>query len=222
MGGGISTRTVVLLAAVIGIGAAAATGGLIYFLSGGDAESLSPEPTATVPATITAPPTPTTVPTDTPTATPTPLPGETAANPLPLGVAKRGFDGWEVFVARADFDAVQEVLARNPLNEPPMDGHSFVIVRLNATNREAQPNAGGDTTEFSPGSTFQLVGAGGESFYSFDNEGCGVIPDGFVFLDNPQPRGGSVEGNICFHVPIAFTATAVLFDDASNTYFALR
>ena len=52
MGGGIPARTVVLLAAIIGIGAAAATGGLIYFLSGGDAESVSPEPTATLPATV--------------------------------------------------------------------------------------------------------------------------------------------------------------------------
>jgi hypothetical protein len=221
MGGGIPARTVVLLAAVIAIGAAAATGGLVYFLSGDDAESVSPEPTATIPATIPAQPTPTAVPTDTPTPTPTPLPGETAGNPLPLGVAKRGFDGWEVFVARADFDAVQEVLARNPLNEPPADGNTFVIVRLSATNREAQPDAGSDTTEFSPGSTFQLVGDG-ENYYSFDNEGCGVIPDGFVFLDNPQPRGGTVEGNICFHVPITFSTAAVLFDDASNTYFALR
>jgi hypothetical protein len=222
--GGVRMRTVVLLAALVGIGAAVATGGLVFLLAGGDDDA-----PAEAEATETAEPSPSpgetatpAPPTEVPSPTPTPLPGETREQPLPLGVARRGFDGWEVFVVRADFDVVQEVMAENPLNEPPAAGNTFVLVRLNATNREVEPDAGEETAEFSPGVTYRLVDAEGNEFASFDEPRCGVIPDGFAFLDNPQPRGGAVEGNICFQVPIAITSDVVMFDDASNTWFALR
>ena len=120
---------------------------------------------------------------------------------------------------RSDFDVVREVLARNPNNEPPLDGHTFVLVRLNATNREVVEE---DPAEFRPGPTFVLVDPEGSEYHTFDNGGCGVIPDGFVFLDNPQSPGGSVEGNICYHVPLDVIDDVVLFADASNTWFALR
>ena len=59
-------------------------------------------------------------------------------------------------------------------------------------------------------------------YHTFDNGGCGVIPDGFAFIDNPQPLGGTVEGNVCFHIPQEITDEVVLFDDGSNTWFRLR
>jgi hypothetical protein len=112
-------------------------------------------------------------------------------------------------------------MAENPNNEPPMDGFTFVLVRLNATNREAEPDEGETTAEYRARQLILVDGEGTEH-HTFENDGCGVIPDGFAFLDNPQPRGGTVEGNICFHVPQAITNDVVLFDDGSNTYFALR
>ncbi len=191
--GGLSPRVIYSLAAFVAIAAAVATGGAILLFSGGggDDDAASPDPSPTAAATATAG----TAATDTPapTATPTPLPGATRENPLPVGVEKRGFDGWEVFVVRSDFDVVQEVMAENPNNEPPKDGYTFVLVRLNATNREAAPDEGETTTEFQT-YTYALVDAEGVEYHTFDDQRCGVIPDGFAFLDNPQPSGRNDRG----------------------------
>ncbi len=220
-GGGLSPRVIYSLAAFIAIAAAIATGGAILLFAGGDDDDdvAAVGPSPTVAATDT--PAPTATDTAVPTATPTPLPGQTRENPLPVGVGERGFDGWEVFVVRSDFDVVQEVLAENPNNESPKDSNTFVLVRLNATNREAAPDEGKTTTEFRT-YTYALVDAHGKRYRTFENDGCGVIPDGFTFLYNPQERDGTVEGNICFQIPQDITGDVVMFDDASNTWFALR
>ena len=221
-GAGLSPRFVYIMAAFVAIAAAIATAGAFLLFSGDDDEPAGAEstPTSEAPAP-TDTPQPTATPTTAATATATPLPGETRDSALPIGVEKRGFDGWEIFVVRSDFDVVQEVLAQNSLNEPPTDGWTFALVRLSATNREAEPDEGEQTAEYRS-FQLQLIDSTGTVYHTFDNGGCGVIPDGFAFIDNPQPRGGTVEGNICFHIPQEITDEVVLFDDGSNTWFRLR
>lgn len=221
--GGLRMRTALLLAAGVAILAAIATAGAVV-LFGGDGGGSEPAPVAANPGDRVVMLTPTSTASPTPSATPspTPLAGETRDRPVPVTMPIAAFDGWEVAVVGADFDVVEEVLATNPFNSPPNAGNTFVLVRLRATNVSVAGDDAGRATEFRPGPTFMLVDSAGNEHFTFDDGGCGVIPDGFAFLDEPQPRGGTVEGNICFQVPEALTADLVLFDDESNTWFALR
>jgi hypothetical protein len=214
---GISPTFVYAVAAFVAIAAAVATAGAFVLFSGDDDEPAEPQPTATVEATATTGGSPT----PEPSATTPALPGETRDNPLGVGVTRRGFDGWEIYVVRSDFDVVQEVMAENPNNEPPRDGWTFALVRISATNREAEPDEGEETSEYRP-FAMALIDGDGTEYFTFENDGCGVIPDGFAFIFGPQPRGGTVEGNICFHVPQESAGEFVLFDDGSDTWFALR
>lgn len=221
--GGLRMRTALLLAAAVAILAAIATAGAVI-LFGGSGGGSEPAPVAANPGDRVVMLTPTSTPSPTPSLTPSPTPqaGETRDRPVPVAMPVEAVGGWEVAVVGANFDVVDEVLETNPFNSPPNVGKTFVLVRLRATNRSVTGDEAGRAIEFRPGPTFMLVDAAGNEHFTFDDGGCGVIPDGFAFLDEPQPPGGTVEGNICFQVPEALTADLVLFDDESNTWFALR
>ena len=210
-GGGVRMRTVVLLAALIGIGAAVATGGLVFFLAGDDEEpAVAAEPSATA----TAQPSPTLEPTAS-SAPATAAPGASRETALALGVAKRGFNGWDLSIVRADFDAVIDVMNENQFNEPPMDGHTFMLVRIQATNVEAGDGAELETF------TFSVQDDAGNEWRDYV-EGCGVVPDDFSLLEPTADTGQFLEGNLCFQVPVDEIGNLMFYDDASNTWFALR
>ena len=155
-------------------------------------------------------------PTPPPESEPTPPegePGTSRTNPVPLGQAGRVAD-WDVSVAAVDDDATDEVLAENPFNEPPAAGSQFVIVRVRGTY------AGGDSDHL----WLHSFNAVGDAAVTYQDRGCGVIPDPLDDAGEAFP-GGTVEGNVCFEVPSTQVASLVMFVERSledRTFFALR
>lgn len=141
-------------------------------------------------------------------------------NPVPAGQALTVPDGWEISVVNFIPDATQMVLAENQFNDPPDPGFKYVIVRVRATNVSA-----GDPADFDASFALRLVGSRSVSYDQFTRS-CGVIPDE-LGLDVPSEAftGGTVEGNICFHVG-ADEAEFVMFTEfflgESTTYFAVQ
>jgi hypothetical protein len=114
----------------------------------------------------------------------------TRGAPLPLGDTAR-VGNWDLTVVSAFPDAGEAVLAENPFNDPPTDGHQFFIAEIAATYR------GADTESLFIGLTFDAVGNGGVA-YDFSAY-CGVIPDPVDDFSDVSP-GDTVTGNICWQV----------------------
>ena len=176
-------------------------------------ETPIPEPTSTpIPeptATATATPIP-------PTSTPTPVPlGTSRYNPAPIGPdgALISDDGFLMGVGAAiqnvaDAETLTEaILAANPYNDPPPEGHLFFNVGIVVTNLSTESRT------FYAG-RFHLVGQSNVAYSQFQNS-CGVLPDDIPVFDSYREmfEGGTVSGFICFAVKESDIGTLVLFDD---------
>ena len=196
--------------------------------------TLSPTPTSTQ-QSLTLLPTPTKAPTrvrttSTPTAVPalptaTPLPptatpvlvGQSRNNPIPFGQPTTliNTDGFALWVVDVLENATQLIMAENRYNDPPPDGHQFLMIRIKVKNTSEESKS------FTAAWRLHLVGASNLAI----SGGCGVIPDYFE-SHREIFEGGELEGNICFTVRSSDIGTHVMYDDApvrdSRIYYALQ
>ena len=125
--------------------------------------------------------------------------GLSRVNPVPAGQPYLVPEGWELTILDFTPDATQLVLAENQLNDPPLPGRRFSIVRVRTKNVSAGNPADHDVTF-----ALRLVGSENISYSKFD-ESCGVIPDSFSSKPDDIPEGGSFDGNICYQTAIGET-----------------
>jgi len=142
--------------------------------------------------------------TEAPKPTPTPKPSPTTPPAPELGTRDNpGQPGehtitftegaetaWEVTLGKMDTDAWPEVSAENQFNEPPAEGHVYVMVPVTATYK--------GSTSGSPWIDLEIafVAADGRSF---DQE-FQVIPNAFSDVADLY-TGGVGTGNLLFSVP---------------------
>src|SRR5699024_12423282 len=79
-------------------------------------------------------------------------------HPLALGTTVPEGD-WEVTVNSVDLDATDAVLAENPFNDEPDEGHSYITANVTATYLGSEPS--GDTPS---GIRVEYVTPDGNSF----------------------------------------------------------
>ena len=158
--------------------------------------------------------------TATPTPSPTPVPtgqGLSRQNPWPMDGSCYGpADGFCFGILSVDWDAWPEIQVENQFNDPPPDGHKFVMIEISLLNQGniERNSITGDTDSDVLGQGTNVV---------IRSTGCGVIPNDLKWAD--VFPGGRVSGNICFVVPDEDISTLVLrweysFRDA--LWFALR
>lgn len=117
----------------------------------------------------------------------------TRADPNPVGVTAR-VGSYEIAFGSTVTDAEAAVIAADPLNRPPIQGHRFVLVPLRLTylgSSVGEPWLDLDIRFVAPGGTMY----GGE-----DAEQCGVSPGPLEFVDQ-LPPGTTAWGAICVSVP---------------------
>ena len=150
---------------------------------------------------------------------PTAAPAEvgTRNNPVPIGTS-RTIGDWEVSVVSVDLDAADAVAAENQFNDPPAEGHAFVIVGVSAKY------VGKESGTFWTDVGGKILGADGNTF----SDRCGVIPEDLT--DEGETFGGAtVTGNLCYSADAAQLEGALLifeeslsFDDDGRAFFALK
>lgn len=114
-------------------------------------------------------------------------------SPLALGTSISESD-WEVTVNSVDLNATDAVLAENPLNEDPADGHGYVLANVTATY------VGNEAAGDSPGGTrLEYVTADGNSFDSTANM---IIAPDYFNRSETLYEGASTTGNFVVEVPM--------------------
>lgn len=158
--------------------------------------------------------------TDEPTKEPpTKAPAEvgTRDNPVPIG-ATRTIGDWEVSVVSVDLDAADAVAAENQFNDPPAEGHAFVMVGVSAKY------VGTESGTFWVDVNGKILGADGNTF----SDRCGVIPEDLT--DEGETFGGAtIAGNLCYSAAAAqLDGASLIFEeslslsDDSRAFFALK
>lgn len=125
----------------------------------------------------------------------------------PIAVGETGTVGtWEISVLASTPDATALVMAENPYNDPPTDGHQFAIIEVSATNRGIE--SGAPFTAL----TFSVVGNSAVAYGS--DAMCGVIPDDFPDFTEVF-TGGTVTGNLCWSVTTDDAGSLILMVKAA-------
>lgn len=119
------------------------------------------------------------------------------AEPVPAGTAAALDADWELTVVSFTPDATADVLAYDPSNTPPADGMTYAIARVSVTNTGAVDGSFSDWR-------LSLLDSTGQSYSPFVDS-CGFFPDELP-MDTVAP-GGSVEGNVCWAIPVAESAS---------------
>ena len=144
------------------------------------------------------------------------LAGKSRDTPIPFGEAGVTDDGLNLSVMDVIENAEQMILEENQFNDPPPDGHQFILVKVRVKN---------DTSETQRYSSSGLKVVG-QSNVEYDGRGCGVVPDAFDSSRN-MFEGGELTGYVCFNVESSDVDTLVMYDsnayDSSDwVFFALR
>ena len=120
-------------------------------------------------------------------------------SPNPIGESINIGDGWELTVNSANPDATQVLLAENMFNEVPPAGYTYYLVDVTLTN------ISDDMQGSALGVTLNAVGDSNVAY-----EDCwSVLPNELDIFVDIFPEG-SIQGNICFLVPINDAETGVL------------
>ena len=127
----------------------------------------------------------------------------TRGNPLDLGTTITESD-WEVTVNSVDLNATDAVLAENPLNDDPAEGHGYILANVTATY--IGDDASGDTLG---GVRVEFVSSAGNSFDSTANM---VIAPDYFNRSETLYESASTTGNFAFEVPM---------DDVANGHILL-
>ena len=116
-------------------------------------------------------------------------PGFTLENPVPVGGILEGSNGMDLEIVDFLADADRVIANENQFNSPPDPGKRYMLIRLNVSYNGTGGSA--ETNRFD----FFLIG---ERRVVYDT--CfAVIHDG---LEGELFPGGSVQGNLCFEVPV--------------------
>ena len=150
----------------------------------------------------------------------------TRENPVPFGstfeVNTAANDHWDIAVLAITPDATQDVLAENPNNEAPEEGHQFFIASVRATYL----GVGLENFDGLFRLRLRAIGGSGDDYSAFDDF-CGVVPSSIDSFKDLSARE-SVEGNVCWRVPTDDVDHLVMFlvsDDYLNEtrfWFSLR
>lgn len=117
----------------------------------------------------------------------------TRDHPLPLGSAVSD-DEWEVTVNSVDLDATDAVLAENPLNDQPAEGHGYLMANVTATY------LGDDPAGASPsGVRVEYVSSEGNSF---DTTASMIIVPDYFNRSETLYEGASTTGNFGVEIPM--------------------
>lgn len=117
----------------------------------------------------------------------------TRDNPLTLGTPISESD-WEVTLNSVDLNATDAVLAENPLNDEPAEGHGYILANVTATY------VGNDSAGDSPGGIrMEYVSSEGNSFDSTANM---VIAPDYFNRSETLYEGASTTGNFVVEVPM--------------------
>jgi len=151
-------------------------------------------------------------------------PGNSRANPLPLGATVGIVSGdlhWTLRIISTQPDATAAVLAENQFNDPPAPGNQFFIATVGVSY-----GSGSEALHAGFEASFGLraVGPSNVVYSTFGTTSrCGVIPDSIDDKGNLLP-GGSVVGNICWQVPSSEAGSLIAFIELDNKpfYMALR
>lgn len=112
---------------------------------------------------------------------------------------------WAVTVRDVRADATEVVVAASTANNPPPDGHRYVLATVELTNR-----SGSTLTTATVG--FDLV-VDGQRLPDADAP-CGVPPERLPVAE--VPPGGSVTGTVCWSVPTGAPLEAVVVLDVTT------
>lgn len=118
----------------------------------------------------------------------------TRENPAPLGTEVKVGDNWRVAVVDIVEDAWPIIREENMFNEPPAEGHQFVMARLRFTY--VGKESGTPWLHLMTG----YLGANRVLYWRGGDTSCGVIPDSIYDVDELFP-GASVEANVCWSIP---------------------
>lgn len=159
----------------------------------GDPDATPATETVTVTATVTAEPEASTEPAggDAPEVEPeVAAGGDTGTRSEPLAAGSTVTVGdWSVTVGATSLDASAEIAAENSFNDPPADGHAFVMAPVDLTYL----GDGSDTPWVSL--SFTLVGGDGNTY----DERCGVIPSPLRDISEMY-TDASASGNVCVEI----------------------
>lgn len=191
------TVIVVFLSAITGIGFAAV---LCYGLVAGFAGGPSPEAPATESA-VTDPPATGTSPVATPRQSATTSGDNQTWNGLRVDVIGVNRNGWPV------------IKANNQYNDPPLSGMRMLLLTLRVQNVTGPPEEPVRLYD----ADFKLMDDQNVIYETF-RVSCGVIPD---LLDGVVPRGGTVDGKLCFQIPAETSNFRLVYEpyDFPAVYF---
>lgn len=157
-----------------------------------------------------------------PTPDPTPTPSSRDGT-----VRSKAFQYGEEFqagildmeIVAIDTNAWPEIQAENQFNDPPADGHKFVMWTLNVENARGSS----DENEWITDSDFELVGSKNVLYTTYGDNRCGVFPNELserLYLD------GATTGNVCLSIPIDEINLTFLYDtrhdDANGDSFSVE
>ena len=144
-------------------------------------------------------------PTPTPTVAPPSRDGTARSKAFPYGV-KFPAGNLDMQIVGIDTDAWPEIQEENQFNDPPANGHRFVMWTLEVVNARGSSDEYESITDFS----FKLVGSNNVQYTPYgEDTRCGVIPDDLnerLYLD------GTGRGNVCLSVPIDEINFTFLYD----------
>ncbi len=148
----------------------------------------------------------------TPEPSPSPAvtgPGSSRGEAAPIATAIE-LAGWRVTVTEVVPDATELILSENSFNEPPKEGHQFVLVTIEATY-----DGDSESSTLSSDLMFQVVGPANVA-YDYEAR-CGSIPDEVeTFRD--VFRGGTISGNLCWSVLSSDAAALAMYGEPSFSF----
>lgn len=115
----------------------------------------------------------------------------TRDNPYPIG-STISEDDWDLTVNSVTLDANEAVASGNTFNDPPADGHQYIMVNITVTY------TGDDADGSIPLNTIEYVTADGNTINSYDS--MAIPPEQFDSMSTLY-NGASTTGNIAFAVP---------------------
>ena len=117
-------------------------------------------------------------------------------------------NGPQIDILNVDDDAWPLIEAQNQNNDPPLDGMKMILITAGvSTNSEINDGAIKVTA-----SEFELIGDKKQVYKTF-KPSCGVIPNR---LDGVVSRGNSMDGNICFQIPVDESNLQLIYKASHN------
>lgn len=126
---------------------------------------------------------------------------------------------FDMQITAVDTDAWPEIQEENQFNDPPAEGHRFVMWTMNVHNVRGSS----EEYEWITDLAFDLIGSKNVQYSPTGDNSCGVIPND---LGARLYRGGQTTGNVCFSVPTDETGFTFLYDayhdDANGDSFRVE